>query len=511
MRALILKEFGVRSAKTGRVSLQSAFVGPLGRGSADKCPLITEVFIHPSASATFNPPPGEFQSATAVNDIAMGPIDMTIESKACLACARAKRKCERQIPACSRCQSRGVRCEYPTATYEASDRHQAQQQQVAVSDEPLSHLLFGLSEDTMSVDGFLSHDLDTLMENPSSIQPVPKSQYHQLPWYLEKESWDIDHLPAHSSAPFCSAVLRSYTDNINEWLTRWVETGGCPFIHQRTYKHHIPRCVQDAYTALSTYQNRKESNKFVITSLLEQRLKQLLADQPRPPSGAGSDEEAGAAALNTFEHLARVHSLLIYQSVCLYDGDVRLRHVAETQIPTLNSWLRQLVSSAQRTAAQGSEAFISSLLTPPEQQQDPISHLQQMGGQNGDVEVVTMASSLGLCQEDIAWYAWLFAETIRRTWLVASSVQTIYLTLQVLWAPCPGGLPFTTRKGAFEATSSFAWAACCEGHKQGIDFARRHKHRLFEECRPEDVDDFTVRLLEISYGVERIERWRYGK
>jgi hypothetical protein len=256
----------------------------------------------------------------------------------------------------------------------------------------------------------------------------------------------------------------------------------------------------------------KESNRSIITALLEQRFTQLLADQPLPPPDTSSNEDAGAAALNTFEHLARVHALLIYQSICLYDGDVRLRHVAETQIPTLNSWLRQLVSSAQLNAAKGPETFISPLVTPPSCQQDPLSQLQQMSGQGGsDMECVTLASSFGLCQEDIAWYAWLFAETIRRTWLVASSVQTIYLTLQVLWAPCPGGLPFTTRCGAFEATSSFAWAACCEGHKQGIDFARRHKHRLFEECRPEYIDEFTIRLLEISYGVERIERWKYGK
>lgn len=442
----------------------------------------------------------------------MGPIDMTVESKACGACARAKRKCERQIPACSRCQARGMRCEYPSAAYEphAFGQPQVRHHQVAVSEEPLSHLLFFLSEDMTSVDDFTSRGLNTMVVGSSgSIEPNPPNpQSRPLPWYLEKESWDIDHLTSHSTAPFCSAVLNSYTDNIKEWLTCWVETGACPFIHIRTYNYHIPRCVQDAYTALSTYQNMKGSSKAIVMTLLEQRIRQLLADQPSPTPGASSDEDAGAAALNTFEHLARVHALLIYQIICLYDGDIRLRHVAETQIPTLNSWLRQLISSAQHTAARGPESFISPLVTPPDQQ-DPLMQVQ-IGGHDGNMETVAMGRSF-LSRDDVDWYAWLFAETIRRTWLVASSVQTIYLTLQVLWAPCPGGLPFTTRKGAFEAPSSFAWAARCEGHKQGIDFARRHKHRLFEECRPEDIDEFTVRLLEISYGLERIERWRYGK
>ncbi|KAI3390492.1 hypothetical protein diail_9504 [Diaporthe ilicicola] len=359
----------------------------------------------------------------------------------------------------------------------------------------------------MPVDDFLSHDLGAIMGNPGSIEPNSKPQSPPVPWYLEDESWDVDHQTSHSTAPFCSVVLSSYIENIKEWLTRWVETGTCPFIHLRTYSHQIPRCVQDAYTALSTYQSMRESNKAIITALLEQRVKQLLVDQPSPSPGAGSGQDAWAA-LKPFEHLARVHALLIYQCICLYDGDIRLRHVAETQIPTLNLWLRQLISSARHAAAHGLDTFISSLVTPPDQQ-DPLMQVN-IADQDNEVESVTLARSF-LSHEDRAWYAWLFAETIRRTWIVASTVQTVYLTLQVRWAPCPGGLPFSTRKDAFEATSSFAWAARCEGHSQGIDFARRNGHRLFEERRPEDVDEFTTRLLEISFGLERMERWKFGK
>lgn len=438
----------------------------------------------------------------------MGPVDMTIERKACHACARAKRKCERQIPACSRCQSKHTRCDYPSAAYyEPLGGTQAHHRQVALSEEPLAHLFFGPSEDIMPVDDLLSGDLGTIIGNPSSIEPNPRPQLsNPLPWYLENESWDIDHQPSRTAGPFCAVVLGSYIDSIKEWLTRWVETGACPFVHHRTYTHHIPRCVQDAYTALSAYQNMKASNKAIITAVLEQRIKQLLADQPRPAPGAGSDEDAWAA-LNPFEHLARVHALLTYQTVCLYDGDIRLRHVAETQIPTLNLWLRQLVSSAQHAAAHGPETFISSLVTPPDQQD---LMRVEMTDQDDNVEHVTLTTSF-LSQEDIAWYAWLFAETIRRTWLVASTVQTVYLTLQVRWAPCPGGLPFSTRKHVFDATSSFAWAARCEGHRQGTDFARRHRHRVFEERGPGDIDEFTMHLFEISYGVERMERWKVGK
>lgn len=41
------------------------------------------------------------------------PICRSHQMQACAACAKAKRKCLRQSPACLRCRSRGLDCQYP--------------------------------------------------------------------------------------------------------------------------------------------------------------------------------------------------------------------------------------------------------------------------------------------------------------------------------------------------------------------------------------------------------------
>lgn len=381
-----------------------------------------------------------------------------------------------------------------------------------------TNTLFDLSGDNdhaMQIDGLCPPNLNvSILSSVASYNPKPSAP--PLPWYLAPDSWDFDHLDASNyDEPFCSDVQNSFIKEFQGWLATWVGTGACPFIHNRTYKHQSPRCVQDAYTILSTYQNRTPENKAIIMTLVEERIKQLLDDQPTPISGA----EDGSSFLNLtpFEHLARVHALLVYQAIGLYDGDIRLRHVAETQVPTLNAWLRQLIKSAQSAAMEGPEKFVYSLLFPSNQtQRGPVlSH--SMTRPDFDVEAMTNISADSILgPEDIAWYAWLFAETIRRTWLVACTIQTIYLALQVGWAPCPGGMPFTARDGLFSAGSACAWASKCGGYGKDdweeTDFVRRGQcSHIFEKRSPEEVDEFASHTLEMTFGLERVERWRIMK
>lgn len=365
--------------------------------------------------------------------------------------------------------------------------------------------LFGLSigDQTIQIDEMFPLDSSALLPSPLNsfnLRVPPPS----LPWYLEPGSWDIDRIADSEYAqPFTSRVLTSFIDEFKSWLAKWVDTGTCPFIHCRIYAHQIPRCVQDAYTTLSTYQNRTPENSSIITGLVEERMKQLLNDQP-----ASTD-------MTPFQHLARVHALTVYQTIGLYDGDIRLRHVAETQIPTLNSWLRQLVQSAASTAKQGADKFISPLLFPPGQEGPDFPSPQPVTKTNinaGETATLIAGSSSLLGPEDTAWYAWLFAETIRRTWFTSCCVQTIYLTLQVRWAPCPGGLPLTTRKGMWTAGSAHAWSSMyeqCGRLEDSLDFVRRDQaFRIFQEKDLDDLDEFPRRMLEMTFGMDRVEQWK---
>lgn len=472
-------------------------------------------------------------------------MDLTVESKACSACARAKRKCGRQIPTCGRCQSRGIRCVYasvksslsiPTARGDETRLDGGEQSvlgmvsslptQIGVMDASSLNMdpsrLIDLSGDdyAMNIDNLPPPSLNTTLPTFVNI-PDPKASdlTLQLPWYLTPSAWEVDHTDEAGHGPaFRSTVLISFIKTLQGWLTSWVKTGSCHFIHTCIYKHQTPRCIQDAYTTLSTYQNRTPENKVIVAALLEDRVKQLLHEQPTSAAEA-EDGSSFQAGLSPFQHLSRVHALLVYQTIGLYDGDIRLRHVAETQIPTLNSWLRQLVKCAQSVARNGPEGFITSLLfASAPTQSTPYSSLScsAMTPSYDTEAVTTLRPSSLLGPEDIEWYAWLFSETIRRTWIVGCSIQTIYLILQVGWAPCPGDLPFTVREGVFSANSAFAWAKRCGGSERQkwaeIDFLRRLQgDQMFDQKCPEEVDEFARRLYEVAYGLERVEQWRIQK
>jgi hypothetical protein len=65
---------------------------------------------------------------------------------------------------------------------------------------------------------------------------------------------------------------------------------------------------------------------------------------------------------------------------------------------------------------------------------------------------------------------------------------------------------FTTRQGVWEAQSAVAWEKMCsEVHVGSMQMAEVDK--LFTEVGPEEVNEFTKVVLEVTFGRERMERW----
>lgn len=491
-------------------------------------------------------------------------MDFTLESKACVACAKAKRRCGKQIPTCGRCASRGLSCDYParvakacTSPYAQPQRQQQLQPSPEMSTAPIAailtptptptitDILFDIPGTSMALDDLYPFHFENAAALPissCSIDVNPKSI--SMPWYLNSPSWELEHhAPTDIPPNYSSSTLLDHVETIKDWQRRWVQTGSNPYIHTNVYRFRMPRCVQDAYTTLSAYIERTPENKSVIARIVEDRVRQLLDDQP---DGIEGDQEETHGALGPFENLARVHALHIYQSIGLFDGDIRLRHVAETQIPTLNAWLRQLLHSTKAAAAQGLRSFVMPLLVPLEVGKRPsaaaaaaaaaatpcIGSLATIPDAYMDVGNPVFTPSghhqdsrssknntitPRLSQEESEWYGWCFSETIRRTWMVVAALQTIYLTLQIRIAPCPGRSLFTSWEGQWDAKTAFAWASKCSesggGSHQSVDFASCTGwigKDMFESRRPEDVDEFTMELLGITYGWERVDKWRHS-
>lgn len=193
-----------------------------------------------------------------------------------------------------------------------------------------------------------------------------------------------------------------------------------------------------------------------------------------------------AATLDPLEHVARVQALLVYQVICLYDGDIRLRHLAEGHIPVLNCWIQEMVENASQAVCLG-----SSLVEPMHEQADiecgiiPTEHL-----------------------DNLLWCSWILAESIRRTWLVATSLQAIYSMIQLgQIVPCPGSMIFSVRQGVWEAQSARAWVKLCSEVNVGMIQLEDVDGLFSQKDALVDINDFAKVFFEAVFGVDRMERW----
>jgi len=390
------------------------------------------------------------------------------------------------MPHCLRCRRRGTECTYPPT-------------------KPTCFVLCG-GDDTFPVehDIFPSSTLQSSTYSPGlqtggvdysrlslgldlpglSSDLVDNRPYSS--WFTSPETWKIDRFLQVEYNSFTIIGLKRLTIKIHRWLTEWVEKGSNPFIHSRLYRTRFPRCVQDAYTALSCYLHKTASNEQTIFRVIEDRAKQLLAENSIPSADSLLENiNSSSVTLDSLEHIARVQALLVYQVLCLYDGDIRLRHIAESHIPVLNSWMEQMVEHASHAVCLGGSVISS-------------AHEQTTVGSS--------LSDIAHCG-NLLWYSWILAESIRRTWLVASGIQGAYLVIQQGRAiPCQGGMMFTTRQGVWEAQSARAWEKLCSEVNVGL-MQVAETDKLFIEVAPEDVDDFTVLILQATFGEERMERW----
>lgn len=408
----------------------------------------------------------------------------TTEKKACEACAIAKRRCGKETPHCLRCRTRGIECTYPPTKPTCfvlcgDDAFPFEHEILSSSTVPLSTCSLGLQSRVDNPRLSLDSDLPGLSSTFVEDQPASS-------WFTSPETWKIDRFLQVEHNQFTAVGLKRLMKMNHRWLSEWAEKGSNPFIHSQLYRTRFPRCVQDAYTILSCYLHKTVSNEKAIFQIIEDRAKQLLAEHGIPSVDSFQGNiSASSFTLDSLEHIARVHALLIYQTLCLYDGDIRLRHVAESHIPVLNSWTQQMVDHASQAACLGASVISSAY--------------QQ--------SAVDFGQSYIALHENVLWYSWILAESIRRTWLVASGIQGTYLVFQRDRAvPCQGGMMFTTRQGVWEAQSALAWEKICSEVNVGL-MQVAETDKLFTEVTPEDVNDFTMLILQATFGEERMERW----
>lgn len=395
----------------------------------------------------------------------------TVETKACALCAKSKRRCSRGLPACARCVARSLPCIYP-----------ASKQTCWVMSDYMGVIPIKSPASTATTNGNESGPLPSpllgfeavIRPLPPMISPSPGSLTLadlQSAWFLTPDTWVIRQVPAEAAASVIerrnSPMLERFARQMKNLMTDWVEKGSSGLFHSRFYQRRLPRCAQDAFTALSAYSVRVPKTENMVLRILGERLEQLVV------------EYADAARLDPFEHVARVHAMLIYVMLGLFDGDIRLRHLAETHLSTLETWRLEMLDAA-RAAANNGQLLMGGLLDRD----------------NGEPTT----------QVETFWHAWILTESVRRAWFIASGIQTCYSMMREGKLRCAGGLMLTTRVGVWDAKTAWAWTKLCAEKDVGF-VTQAQIGRLFDETKPEEVDDFGKLLLEAMYGVEQLESW----
>ncbi|KAH7148255.1 hypothetical protein EDB81DRAFT_649553 [Dactylonectria macrodidyma] len=399
------------------------------------------------------------------------------ERKACAPCTRAKRRCDKGSPACRRCMEKETVCQYPAtrryarATAPLLDAHAPcdidSQQNSLLRQTPYILPQFGdhVEEEEMA-------ELEL-----SLVVPSPALRAFDGSWFLNTDTWAIQHMSTNcQTAPIHVSTLKRWIDGVWEWLRQWIREGCNPFIHKQLYFHTgLPQCLQDAWAALTAYFSKTSDNEDITMEIIHGRARGLLAQQTWD-----DDSIMAVPFMETAEHLARVQALFIYQFIRLFDGCIRQRALAEKDIPTMSTWCQQLWQSVNLDANGGVwNSWGNSFNGETTDDGDPTTKL---------------------------WKLWILSESIRRTWLITNSMQTIFMILRDEYAACPGGLQCTARQGLWDAGSSSAWAEVVQ-RSDPIFVSCLQADQIFSANKASDIDCFSTLLLQSLWGVEKVENW----
>ncbi|KAI1463214.1 uncharacterized protein F4812DRAFT_468851 [Daldinia caldariorum] len=475
--------------------------------------------------------------------------------KACIACADAKRRCDKQLPECQRCLDRDVDCVYPQpkrrrrnlprSTGTSTGIHQLGdiplvQDPVPVdadadADVPVPGLDF--------VDwGAIEHaDLEVSLSDMLMpyLQPEPAHTYTHVAnqpaprialegddndgnntrgtitsgsggaWFLGDETWVLQHNQHNKPAKTSTNVeLEPFVRAVEEMLHSWVRNGHNSFIHRRLYNHSssssthggrdMPACLEDAFTTLATYVGRTPAMHDTILRIAERRSSALVSGRPDPrcassPPGEEGDGDGGSGTQGIRAQLARVHALFVYQFVLLFDGAVRARAHAERQLPTLRRWVAQLCAAARGYRGED-------LVFP----QDNHQHNNNNNNSNNN------SSNFDRDYETAAglWQLWILIESVRRSQLVIDTVCNVYDALTRGWADCTGAVMFTARRGLWEADSAMRWfeLSSSSGGEPLLVPALVPGPLIFQHSADE-FDDFVRVVWACVIGADKMKSW----
>lgn len=240
--------------------------------------------------------------------------------KACLACAQAKRRCNRRLPQCARCLEKGFRCAYTIRLAMASSGMAINLDVPAFwFNQPPSQQL-----PPSEYAGYVGPESFTF---PVSDSPAPPifTDFSEGNWMWQPvldEGTFFQEFSAQDDgrSDYCLRVLKGYPET-------FVREGRSDFLHQRLYRDSSPKPIQDAYCICSVYLSKTEANENMVYRIIDSKVNALL----EPHSSWTYDV-----------NLACVQALVLVLIIRLFDCNIKQRVLAEQLEVVLDLWTEQL-------------------------------------------------------------------------------------------------------------------------------------------------------------------------
>ncbi|SPN99085.1 uncharacterized protein DNG_02123 [Cephalotrichum gorgonifer] len=259
-------------------------------------------------------------------------------------------------------------------------------------------------------------------------------------------------------APFCAYLepwklhdpttqVYYLVNRVKAFTSDVAERNSTPFMHARLYTDHTPPCILDCFATNVLYTNRNPRNIATVMQALYRNVRALIGT------------EAGRVIVTPAEKLACTQALFLYQVIRLFDGDVTLRAQGEHDIPLLRTWLGDLCRVREN-----------------------LGDIAKLGG------------NAVKAQPPKEWKRWIFAESVRRTIVMAYSVLTLYGMMKYDADTWEYTHRWTLSRHLWEADSSSTFYRMWS-EKPHFIISNFSFEDFLEHGRGDDVDEFAVILL----------------
>ncbi|KAI1163680.1 hypothetical protein F5B18DRAFT_661561 [Nemania serpens] len=418
----------------------------------------------------------------------MSSSGVSSRQKNCSACVKSKRRCDKRQPACGRCVKQRYPCIYggrglseltsgdsadapfgmdylmnpipnpdalvpaPNAlpTMLGSDMGFAPGATFQLDNDFGSLLASMPGSGNSGCSSFLGDSWSSQFTGISSVvsreKSVARKDYSKMsPMCDEYAPWQL--ADPSTKASFTLGVFKKFH-------VTFAQTSCTPYIHRYLYKDNMPHWMLQAFSMCLLYTNQTASNRAIVLRVLDGNVIELKTRASKP-------------TLKPQEKLSRVHALMFYQTIRMFDGDITLGQQADDDMALLESWNRDLCKM-----------------------RDNLNDLAAKGNAVGE-------------HPPESWERWIFAESLRRTCISCFCVQKFWNLLKNrIRSTDMGKWPFDERWTLSRNSFDFfrAWR-----EKPLYIISSFNFEDFLKTGNGDDLDDFAYYFLALYFGVDEIK------